>query len=83
MINKPPPFKGLNMRIPVVIPIKGRVFLNQGSGVWVITVHFRFRYPAPTNVLWGLARVVHEVEFTGVQARPLSPVGACRSFRTY
>ena len=24
MINKPPPFKGLNVRIPTIIPIKGR-----------------------------------------------------------
>ena len=31
MINKPPPFKGLNIRIPIVIPIKGRGFINQGS----------------------------------------------------
>ena len=32
MINKSPPFKGLHiMRIPVVIPIKGRGFINQGS----------------------------------------------------
>ena len=33
MINKPPPFKGLNIRIPILIPIKGRGFLNQGSGL--------------------------------------------------
>ena len=33
MINKPPPFKGLNMRMPIIIiiPIKGRGFINQGS----------------------------------------------------
>ena len=31
MINKPPPFQGLNCRIPILIPIKGRGFLNQGS----------------------------------------------------
>ena len=31
MINKPPAFKGLNIRIPIIIPIKGRGFINQGS----------------------------------------------------
>ena len=33
MINKPPPFKGLNIRIPIIIPIKGRGFINHGSGL--------------------------------------------------
>ena len=33
MINEPPPFKGRNMRIPATIPIKGRGFINQGSGL--------------------------------------------------
>ena len=33
MINKPPPFKGLNIRIPITIPIKGRGLINQGSGL--------------------------------------------------
>ena len=31
MINKPPPFKGLSTRIPIIIPIKGRGFINKGS----------------------------------------------------
>ena len=31
MINKPPPFKGLIIRIPIIIPIKGRGVINQGS----------------------------------------------------
>ena len=31
MINKPPPFRGLNVRIPSIIPIKGSRFMNQGS----------------------------------------------------
>ena len=35
MINKPPPFKGLNIRIPSIIPIKGRGFINQGSALVV------------------------------------------------
>ena len=33
MINEPPVFKGLNIRIPIIIPIKGRGFINQGSGL--------------------------------------------------
>ena len=32
MINKPPPFKGLDIRIPTILPIAGRGFMNQGSG---------------------------------------------------
>ena len=35
MINKPPPFKGLNISIPIRIPTKGRGFINQGSGLGV------------------------------------------------
>ena len=32
MNNKPPPFKGLNSRIPIILPTKGRGgFVNQGS----------------------------------------------------
>ena len=31
MINNPPPFKAL--RIPIIIPTKGRGFINQGSTV--------------------------------------------------
>ena len=31
MINEPPPFKGPNIRFPIIIPIKGRGFINQGS----------------------------------------------------
>ena len=31
MINNPPPFKGLNIRLPTRIPIRGRGFINQGS----------------------------------------------------
>ena len=33
MINKPPPFKGLNIRMPIIIPMKGRRFVNQGSAL--------------------------------------------------
>ena len=30
-MNNPPPFKGLNRRIPSIIPIKGRGFINYWS----------------------------------------------------
>ena len=33
MINKPLPFKGLNIRIPIIVPIKRKGFINQGSGL--------------------------------------------------
>ena len=33
MINKPSPLKGLNVRIPIIIPMKGRGSVNQGSGL--------------------------------------------------
>ena len=31
MINESSPFKGLNMRIPIIIPINGRGFIHSGS----------------------------------------------------
>ena len=33
MINKPPPFKGLIIKIPMMIPVKGRGFINHGFGL--------------------------------------------------
>ena len=33
MINKHPSCKGLNIRIPIIIPIRGRGFINHGSGL--------------------------------------------------
>ena len=33
MIYKPPPFKGLDIRITIIIPIQRRGFINQGSGL--------------------------------------------------
>ena len=33
MIDKPPPFQGLKIGIPAIIPVKGRGFINQGSGL--------------------------------------------------
>ena len=32
MINKPPPFMDLNIRIPIIIPIQGRGLLIIGVG---------------------------------------------------
>ena len=31
MINKPSLFKGLNVRIRIIVPAKGMGFINQGS----------------------------------------------------
>ena len=39
MINKPPPFKGLHIRIPIIIPIKGRGFINHGSILLLRDLH--------------------------------------------
>ena len=53
MINKPPPFKGLNIRIPIQSPIKGEGgFIHQGSGLptkledlyWVAVKELKFSY---------------------------------------
>ena len=33
VINKPPPFKGLDITIPIIIPIKDGGFINKGSTV--------------------------------------------------
>ena len=35
MMNEPLPFKGLNMLMPIIIPTKGKGFINQGSGLLV------------------------------------------------
>ena len=37
MINRPPPFKGLNIRIPITIPIKGTGAIDQGFGLRLIS----------------------------------------------
>ena len=31
MINQPPPCKGLHIRTPIIVLMKGRGFINQGS----------------------------------------------------
>ena len=40
MINKPPPFKGLRIRIPTITPIKGRGFIDQGSGIGIVQLEW-------------------------------------------
>ena len=35
MINKPPLFKGLNLRIPIIIPIRGGGLLIRGLGYFL------------------------------------------------
>ena len=41
MINKPAPFKGLNIRIPIIIPIKGRGLLIRGLHYLKMGLRFR------------------------------------------
>ena len=36
VLNKPLPFKGLNIRIPNIIPIRGRGFINQASTLLIV-----------------------------------------------
>ena len=33
MMNKHPPFKCLNIRIPIIVPFQGRGLMNQESGL--------------------------------------------------
>ena len=33
MINKSPPFKGLNIKIPIMVPIEGRGLINHEFGL--------------------------------------------------
>ena len=33
MVNRPPPFNCLNVSIPIMILLKGKRFINQGSGL--------------------------------------------------
>ena len=40
MIHKPPPFMGLNIRIPIIIPVRRTGFINQGSGLRVQSLGF-------------------------------------------
>ena len=36
MIHKPPPLKGLSIRIRNIFPIKGRGFIHQGTGLYTL-----------------------------------------------
>ena len=49
--NKLSPFKGLTIRIPIIIPIKGRGFINQGSGL-------RRQAELPEGDLFAIGRAV-------------------------
>ena len=42
MLNKPPPFKVLNTKIPIIFPIKRRGFINQGSGLTILKLQLCF-----------------------------------------
>ena len=39
MISKPTPFKDLHVRIPIIIPIKGRGFIDHGSGLLMLKLN--------------------------------------------
>ena len=34
LIHKPAPLKGLHIRMPIIVPVKGRGFIKQGSGLF-------------------------------------------------
>ena len=55
MMNNPPPFKGLNIRIPSTIPIKGRGVINHGSTLGFIPKRTEFLKPEDTSL--GRVRV--------------------------
>ena len=58
MINQPPPFKGLNIRIPIIIPIKGRGFIHQGSTLSHRSdqegYHMSHNLSSLKGVIWGI-----------------------------
>ena len=54
--NKPPPFKGRNIRISLIIPIKGKGLINQGS-----TLNERRPLPVHPKEAWSL-RAMHTSE---------------------
>ena len=51
MINNPPPCKRLNIKIPIIIPIKGRGSINRGSGSGLNGA--RGCDHADVDVMWG------------------------------
>ena len=65
MINKPPACKGLDIRISIIAPIKGRGFINQGS---TLTGAGFLHPPYPQLLLLPLA------------LSPLKPSGTLRAF---
>ena len=48
-MNNLPPFEGLNMKIPIIIPMKRREFINHGCTLG-------FRVPAPQGDVVGVRR---------------------------
>ena len=88
MINKPSLFWGLNIRIPIIPPIKGRGFINEGStlmmgGSWVerlrIGVGIRGLLEAPCRMPLVLRATKHAF-FQGFQYYP--PKGTLPRFGT-
>ena len=71
MINNPPPFKGLNIMVPIIILIEGRGFIKQGSGLlftvwsWLLAVNF-------TYARWTLHLVIVTIRVNSDYIRVLS-----------
>ena len=61
MINKPSPFKGLNIRIPILIPTKGRGFIDLGSTLGCLRLPEKRRECAHNNleVILGRTLIIH------------------------
>ena len=58
MINEPLLLRGLNTRIPIISPIKGRGVINQGSGLastynWRLIIEITYISPV-TGAISGL-----------------------------
>ena len=51
LANTPPPVKGLNIRIPIIIPAQGRGFIIQGSAS--VTIYTWAVNPAFIPVEWS------------------------------
>ena len=61
MINEPPPLKGLNIRIPIISPIKGRGFANQGSTLGFRGLGLKLgKKMEATVVCWGYIRIMEK-----------------------
>ena len=74
MINKPLS-KGPNIRIPIIIPIKGRGVINQGSGL-----HRSLKLRASRLLHFGTASFRNHVKIYAVLAIYKLTDGLCRVY---